>query len=733
MVGSRYLVRLAHLICAVCISCGGRGIEAAEPTQFGAVDDQRLHHAAAEPGQWFTVGRDSQGSYYSPLDQINADNVTSLGFAWEYRLGTYRGLEATPVVVDGVLYTSGIAGRVYALDARTGQKIWTFDPDNNPQSMRYPCCDVVNRGVAIKNGLLYVASLDGRLFALDASTGKIKWSVDTIVDHARAYTITAAPQLTKDLVVIGNSGADMGRGGVRGYVSAYDLKSGRFRWRFYTVPIISENNPSPEMVAAEKTWDSKRDPRVLGGGTVWNGTAYDVDLNLVYFGTGNAAPDDQPDRSPNGGDNLYAASVIALHADTGRMAWYYQTVPGDKWDYDDVQSFILEDLRINGQLRKVIMQAAKNGYFYVIDRKSGQVISAKPFTHANWSKGMDGHFHPIANPEADYAHEAKLVFPSYEGGHSWQPMSYDPKTGLVYIPVLDAPMIIGELKNTHSPVTWRDDAFGHYVLFPESHFDRAAAEATYGKLPAFDVLDPHTGRSIVRTFLTAWNPVTQKAAWVQPLFDGSITMEGGVTSTAGNLVLKGTSTGELRIYAADTGKLLHTIETGTAIMAAPATYMVAGVQYVVVMAGYGGDGISSHPPSESAALRYDNEGRILAFRLGGAPEVPRTAKRVIAALSPPPPREGSVTDVAAGGKLFNMWCWRCHTPGAVLIPDLRRMEDGIGRLETFKQIVLSGVLAAGGMERFDDTLKAHDVEQIHAYLVDQAHQLYAQEHSRAKN
>jgi quinohemoprotein ethanol dehydrogenase len=716
-------------VCSAYLVYAATNASAGPPTRFGALDDARLANSAAEPGQWFTGGRDAQGTYYSPLDQINAGNVTNLGFAWEYRLGTYRGLEATPVVVDGVLYSSGNLGLVYALDAQTGKKIWTFDPQIKLQSIRYACCDIVNRGVAVRNGLVFVGSLDGRLFALDAATGKPKWSADTIVDHKLPHTLTGAPQLTKDLVVIGNSGADMNAGAVRGYVSAYDQKTGAFRWRFYTVPDVSEKNPTPELAAAEKTWDPHRRAGIFGGGTVWDGTAYDPDLNLVYFGTGNAAPYEKSSRG-RGGDNLYAASIVALHADTGRMAWYYQTVPGDVWDYDNVQKFILADLTIGGKPRKVIMQAPKDGYFYVIDRATGEVISAKPYAHLNWSKGMDAHFRPIIDPQADYSHQAKVVFPSYEGAHSWQPMSYDPKTGLVYLPVLEEPMVVTELRNTHSSTQFIDDEFGSYIAIPDITYDVKADEAMFGPMPNFKVIDPKTGRPIMHTMMKAWNPVTQTEAWATPVTEGYRTFEGGAMSTAGNLVFQGTSTGELRVYAADTGKLLHTIQTGTGIMAAPATYTIDGTQYVAVMAGYGGDALSSPPPPFAAHAHYDNEGRILAFRLGGAHDVPRTAERVVQPLAPPPPKEGTDADIAEGGKLFNTWCARCHHAGSVLIPDLRRLQDGIGQLDTFKQVVLEGIFAAGGMERFDDILKPHDAEMIHAYLIDQARNFYAAENAK---
>jgi quinohemoprotein ethanol dehydrogenase len=451
--------------------------------------------------------------------------------------------------------------------------------------------------------------------------------------------------------------------------------------------------------------------------------AYDPDLDLLYFGTGNPVPNDQISRGH--GDGLYSASIIAVKAATGRMAWYYQTTPGDIWDYDAVQKMILADLTLDGRPRKVLMQANKNGYFYVIDRTTGEVISAKPFVYLNWSKGMDAHFRPILDPQADFTRKIILIYPAAAGAHSWQPMSYDRQTGLVYIPVFHSLNIVGKPENSPAPEKSIDGTFQYYWTVPTPDYDVTAARAEVGSMPKLDPVDPKTGHSIIRSVLTAWNPVTQREVWAQPVSEGFESMEGGVMSTAGNLVFQGTSKGELRIYAADNGKLLRSIATGTAMMAAPATYLVDGVQYVAVMAGFGGDAMGSPLPPNSAPAHHDNAGRILVFRLGGSPEVPQGAERVISALPVPPPAEGTPADIARGAELFGRQCGRCH--GGGLLPDLTRMEGGVQELDLFKQIVLGGLLAAGGMERFDDALKPHDVEQIHAYLVDQAIKRYARQ------
>jgi quinohemoprotein ethanol dehydrogenase len=390
----------------------------AAPGNAAAVDGARLKAADSEPQNWFTGGRDQDGSYYSPLADIDAGNVKRLGYAWSYDLGNpQRGQEATPIVVDGVMYTSGTWGYVYALDAATGQERWRYDPKGDWFPARNPCCDLVNRGVAVWKGKVYVASGDGRLHAIDAATGKPAWGVDTIVDHKLPYSSTGAPQIAGDVVVIGNGGSDMGHGGVRGYVSAYDLSSGVFRWRFYTVPPEPGRAlETPDLAAAAKTWDPKRDPKYKGGGTAWDGFAYDPALRLVYFGTANAAPYDLRLLGDSKLDGLYTASIIALHADTGRLAWHYQTTPNDHWDFDAVQKMILADLKIGGADRRVLMQANKNGFFYVLDRASGELLSAKPFTYINWASGVDMKTgRPVTTPQSDWYDLAQEYLPCMVG------------------------------------------------------------------------------------------------------------------------------------------------------------------------------------------------------------------------------------------------------------------------------------------------------------------------------
>jgi len=638
----------------------------AETKGYGQIDRARVMAANKEPGQWLTTGRDFGKGHFSPLAQIKKENVSRLGFAWAYDTHTIRGLEATPIVVDGVMYASGPTGIAYALDARTGKQLWTFDPKSNLVVDRESCCDEVSRGVAVWNGKVYLAAFDGRFFALDAKTGAVIWHVDTIVDHKRGYTVTGAPEVAGRVVVIGNAGGEFD---ARGYVSAYDLDTGKLAWRFFTVPPApGERIENPELAAAQKTWDPKSDWAMGGGGTVWGGMAYDPDLNLVYFGTGNGTFYDQSKRSPAGGDNLYISSILAINASTGRLAWYYQEVPGDQWDYDVVQQIILTDLTIDGKNRKVLMQASKDGFFYIIDRATGKVLSANKFVPVTWADHVDLKTgRPVINADArDFRNSSngkgQFIEPSPMGGHNWNPMSYDPQTGLVYIPTIEN----GQ----------------------ESQFSG-------------------------NTFLRAWDPIHGKTVWdVGP---GEWWDHAGALSTAGGLVFQGNGAGHFRAYDAATGKLLKDIDVGTTIVAAPMTYEIDGVQYVAVMAAWGGGGWSfAHP--EAAAYQRGNEGRILAFKLGGGetpipPLVPPPGP-----IPQPPPLTASADTVKQGSDLFGEHCAMCHInqPGG-LAPDLRRMTPETHA--AFNQIVLGGIFKNAGMPPWNGVLSQADADAIHAYLI----------------
>jgi quinohemoprotein ethanol dehydrogenase len=652
----------------------------AAPTQ-GQVDEKRLMAADKHPGEWLTTGRDFGKGHYSPLDQINASNVARLGFAWQYDTNTIRGLEATPIVVDGVMYTTGSVGQVYALDAKTGKQIWTYAPHNDMRVNQRSCCDEVNRGVAIWHGKVYVASYDGHLIALDAASGKELWSADTIVDKKRAYVSSGAPQVAGKVVLIGNAGGEYD---ARGYVSAYDLETGKFAWRFFTVPgDPAKPQESPDLDVALKTWDPKSNWPMGGGGTVWGDMAYDPDLNLVYFGTGNGTFFDQSRRSPAGGDNLYIASIVALHADTGRLAWYYQQAPGDAWDYDATESVILADLKIGGANRKVLMQAPKTGFFYILDRKTGELLSAEKFVPVTWADRVD-----LKTGRPVFAagiHEFKNNFngkvflhPASMGGHNWNPMSWDPKTGLVYIP---------EIEN--------DDA----------------------------------GLFSGKTYLRAWDPIRSKHVWSSA--PGYWWDHAGVLSTAGGLVFQGNAPGHLIAYDAATGNMLKDIDTGSTINAAPLSYEIDGGQYVAVMAAWGGGGWSwVHP--ENAATQRGNEGRVLVFKLdGGAVPIPPLLP-AIQPIPEPPALTASEDVVKKGGQLFGAHCAVCHVnqPRSEA-PDLRRMTKDTH--DAFNQIVLQGIYQNAGMPPWDDVLTKDDADAIHQYLISVAWDAYRKQQAAPKN
>ncbi|HEY0683331.1 MAG TPA: PQQ-dependent dehydrogenase, methanol/ethanol family [Steroidobacter sp.] len=683
-------------------ACGQREEQAADTTapkiSSGRVDQARVTAADTEPQNWFTTGRTFSEERFSPLDQINVGNVQQLGFAWEYDLDTRRGLEATPVVVDGVLFASSNWSKVYALDARTGRELWSFDPKVDGQWARNACCDVVNRGVAVWQGKVYVGTLDGRLIALDANTGKQRWSQDTFIDRSRSYTITGAPRIAAGKVIIGNGGGEMG---VRGYISAYDAESGEMAWRFFTVP----GDPKlpfehPELEAASKTWDPNSRWEAGGGGTAWDSMAYDPQLNLLYVGTGNASPFPQSVRSPKGGDNLYLSSILAIHPDTGRLAWHYQTTPGESWDYTAVQHMILTDLQIGGVTRKVLLQAPKNGFFYVLDRASGELLSAEKYVNVNWASHVDLKTgRPVLTGQGDYSKEPKRVAPGPFGGHNWHPMAFSPKTGLVYIPTLDRTAYFA--------------ADPDYKYIPRRSFNT-------GRDPAAEYAAQVRDRAVMsrRGALKAWDPVAQREVW---RVDYPWFYNGGLLATAGNLVFQGTTDGYLKAYAADTGHFAGEVFVGTSIMAAPASYAVDGEQFIAVLAGYGGAQLDEFLEG-SAARKYGNAGRIVAFRLGGG-KVPIPPEKDWDANIPPLPERmpADAAKLVHGASLFAQHCGVCHvlddSPSGY--PNLLRLPAA--KHAIFDEIVLRGALSGRGMASFANELSEADAHAIHAYLIDEAY------------
>ena len=658
------------------------------------VDDQVLRQADSRAGEWLTHGRDYSEARHSPLKQINSGNVRRLGLAWSFDTQTNRGLEATPIVVDGVMYTTGSWSVVYALDAKTGQQLWKYDPQVAHSYGARACCDVVNRGVAVYKGRVYVGALDGRLIALDAANGKVVWQVTT-VDRNLPYTITGAPRVVKGKVVIGNGGAEYG---VRGYVSAYDAATGKLAWRFYTVPgDPSKPFESPALAKAAKTWTGEW-WKMGGGGTVWDSLAYDPDLDLLYVGTGNGSPWNQQIRSPQGGDNLYLSSILALRPDTGELIWHYQTTPGDTWDYTATQHMILADLQIGGRQRKVLMQAPKNGFFYVLDRATGELISAEPYVEVTWARGIDKKTgRPIEKPEARYKTSHSLQKPGPFGGHNWMPMSFNPQTGLVYIPAQEtAWLYLTDAKFKYKPGAWN-------LGIDFSPLKEVPTELAPGHL-------------------LAWDPVAQKERWRAQY---KMMWNGGTLSTAGNLVFQGTSDGRFVAYSADKGEKLWESPVGIGIIGSPITYEIDGVQYVSIMAGWGG-AFALTGGYALTDINTQNVGRLLTFALDARQSLAALPKRAMTALAP----IASITTaemVDQGSALFTQWCAVCHGVGAVggggVVVALPMSKPAVFWM--YKEIVLDGDYSSRGMPAFGKWLNHDEVEAIRAYILKRRTELAA--------
>ncbi|MSR03078.1 MAG: PQQ-dependent dehydrogenase, methanol/ethanol family [Gemmatimonadetes bacterium] len=687
--------------------------------------------SASRETDWPSLGRTFRGDRFSPLGAINAENAGQVGFAWEYEARSHRGRvehgqEATPVMVGGVLYAAGPWGSVFAVDAKTGKEKWRYDPAVDGSYNRRACCDVVNRGVQVANGAVYVGTLDGYLVKLDAATGKEVWRADTFIDRdTRFYTITGPPQVAKNVVVIGNSGAEFG---VRGYVTAYDLETGAEKWRFFTVPGDPAKGPpeNPAMEQALKTWGPKTDWNSGLGGTVWGEMNYDPDLNLLYVGTGNSTPYSGWHRDPSGGDNLYLVSILAINLDDGQLKWHYQQVPWELWDYTATANMILADLTIEGRLRKVIMQAPKNGYYYILDRETGQFISAKPFVFTNWATEIDSAGRPKINPAANYQDKPAVIFPTQAGAHNWQPMAFNTQTGLAYIPAREQGMVMAnqpEYRWMKGDVNVGSVGMLGFILDLLGPAERALFDQTIAAHPGLP--SPKT-----KEVLIGYDPVAQKERWRVPIGTGDWA-GGGVLTTAGNLVVQGTSAGRLRIYRADTGVQLADIDVGTGIMAAPISYEIDGEQYLAVLAGFGG-AIAPVYPKEIAAYRYQNYGRLLAFKLGGAP-TPLPPARVTQ-TTPEPPTLAGMTDAMAdrGGPIFGAKCSVCHggrgEAQLSAYPDLNRLT--IQTHAVFDSIVLHGRLKDSGMASFADVLTPADASAIHAYLLREQRKLWREEQGK---
>ncbi len=647
---------------------------------------------------WLTHGRDYSETRFSPLAHINADNVSDLGLAWTLDTGSTRGLEATPLVADGVLYFTLPWSIVVAFDANSGEQLWQHDPQVDRSIGWKACCDVVNRGVALYEDKLYFGALDGRLVALDAETGELVWQAQT-TDLTRPYTITGAPRAADGLVIIGNGGAELGS---RGYVTAYDAKSGVERWRFWVVP----GNPADgfeneDVERAAATWSGNW-WEVGGGGNAWDAIAYDPEARLVYVGTGNGSPWSHELRSDGVGDNRYLSSSVALHVETGRVAWHYQTTPGDNWDYTATQPLTLATLALDGVERRVLMQAPKNGFFYVLDRLTGELLSAEPYARVTWASGVDPDTgRPIETPQARYSEAVSVISPSPVGAHGWQPMSFSPETGLVYIPTQSNSYnyaIKSEFEYT--PGVWnRGTATGALDAlrrFPESEYG-AGTGPTH----------PTIGQ------LLAWDPVARRIRWQ---VDYPTHSNGGTLATAGNLVFQGTAAGHLLAYRADTGETLWDVNLGQGILAPPITYLVGDRQFLSVLVGWGG---ATALYGYNGSGEYKAEGRLWTFALGGDQDfepVRGIERPTLTAIE----YDDSASILLRGGNLYAERCAMCHGGNAVgggVVADLRYSSEAVFTI--FEMIVNAGAYSGVGMPGFGEVLSVADASAIRNYLLAQ--------------
>ena len=654
------------------------------------VDDARIIENARTGKEWLNNGLDYGANRFSPLDQITAANVGKLGLAWSHALNSIRGVEATPIVVDGVMYVTAPWSIVHAINARTGENIWTFD-SQSPRSDGYKlCCDVVNRGVAVYKGKVYVGTPDSRLIALDAATGKALWTVDASPDRARPYTITGAPLVAKGKVFLGSGGGEYG---VRGAVSAFDAETGKLAWRWYTVPgDPSKPFENDAMEKAAKTWDDTyKYWENGGGGTVWNTLSADPDLNLLYFGTGNAGPWASSIRNPSRKDNLYTSSVVALDLDTGKYAWHFQGTPADTWDYDADQDLILTDLVVDGQKRPALLHAAKNGFFYVLDRKTGQFISAKNFVDVNWASGYGADGRPIEIAGARGEKSPIEPVPGPFGAHNWQSMSFSPKTGLAYVPAQNVPLVVIEDANWQGQGSNRPGQ-------PMSGIGWNLGQAL--------VADPPKGKPFGR--LIAWDPLQQKAVWTQ---DYVSPWNGGTLATAGGLVFQGTADGRLVAYDAAHGDKLWDASLGNGVVAAPMTYEVDGKQYVSIAVGWGGVFGQSHRATDHAS-----PGTVYTFALGGDAKFPEVARYKLGPLVAGVKYDPK--DVPEGFMLYVSNCIFCHGVPAVdkggNIPNLGYADAEV--IANLEKTVLSKDLSDQGMPDFTGKLKVEDLEKIKAFI-----------------
>jgi len=662
---------------------------AAAASMTADVDEAKIVANAKTGKEWPTNALDYAGTRFSRLKKITTANVRKLGLVWSYDLESTRGVEATPVVVNGVMYVTAPWAIVHAIDVRTGKRIWTYDP-KTPRSVGWKaCCDVGNRGVAVYKGKVYVGSLDARLIAIDAKTGRKVWEQDTKTDPARKITITSAPYVVRGKVLVGNGGSEYG---TRGYVTAYDAETGAQKWRWFVTPgDPSKPFEDESMAMAALTWDpSTKYWENGGGGNVWNTMAFDPKLNLVYFGTSNPGPWTKAKRSPDGGDNLFTASIVALNLETGKYVWHYQENPRDTSDYDSNMDLILADIRIDHRIRKVILHAPKNGFFYVIDRTNGKFISAQNFVTQNWAHEIDPNGRPIEtrNTPTDKPFDA---IPGPFGGHNWQAMSFSPRTGLAYIPAQHVPLALVADKD------WTGQDTGSPV---------ALMKGLGWNLGMLAPSEPPESKPFGR--LIAWDPVKQKKAWSVDL---GAPWNGGTLVTAGDVVFQGTADAHFKAYDARTGKQLWQTPVGTGVIAPPMTYEVNGKQYVSIAVGWGGVYGETHRHSD-----FKTPGTVYTFAIGGKAKMPAFTPYNLGPLLAGVKYDPK--DVPAGTALYLGHCLFCHgVPGVDKGGNISNLGYASkSSIDNLDKMLFRGPYVDQGMPDFTGKLTEADVEKLKAFI-----------------
>ncbi len=698
-------------------ACGGEATAPLPAITAAEVNGAAIIAADQRPDIWISHGRTYSEQRFSPLKQINATTVKDVGLAWSATLDSNRGMESTPIVVDGVMYVTSAWSIVYAYDAKTGERLWKYDPEVDKARGVSACCDVVNRGVAIWEGKVFVGTIDGRLIALDASRTegvvdglKTPLWQEVTVDQSKPYTITGAPRVIDGKVIIGNGGAELG---VRGYISAYNAADGKLAWRFYTTPNPGKqpDGAASDKVFAEKanaTWGDKGDwVEAGGGGTAWDSMAYDPDLGILYVGIGNGSPWNQRLRDPDAKDNLFLSSILALKADTGDYVWHYQTTPGETWDYTATQHIILADIKIGDATRKVAMQAPKNGFFYVLDRATGELISADKYQdNVNWASSVDLKTgRPVEAPEARYLDTPFMAIPGPLGSHNWHPMAFSPDTGLVYIPAQTIPQLFADQAD-----------FAYRPGFWNTGIEFAGAPG-----PAPTLNERLAGRAALKGQLVAWDPVAKKARWT---VDYATPWNGGVLATGGGLVFQGGLDGKFRAYdAAKGGAALWETDGQYPVMSGPISYEIAGEQYIAVTAGWGTAGPLTGGGNAIPMIGSPEMGRVLVYKIGGKAALeayaPYEVEKVAATED-----FGNAAVIEHGRVLYDRNCMVCHGGLVVssgVVTDLRWSKAPATK-DGFADIVMEGLYASAGMASFANTLNAADAEAIRAYIVNRANE-----------